>query len=268
MTASDQAPEMNAETSAETGAESPRGDAPRQTEEARIAAFRAALLEAMLAHVPFDGWSRAAMDMGFDDLRARGEAPADPGLVRLAFPRGGVDAALAFHRRGDRLMEEAFAAADTSAMKIREKIAFAVRTRLEIAETEREAVRRGATLLALPIHAPEGAKAIWGTADAIWNALGDEDKGLNWYSKRATLSGVYSAVALYWLQDESEGRAESWTFLDRRIADVMQIEKVKARVRKSPLGAVFGGLEKAAAAAPRPGKGAAGRRFGFPGPKV
>ena len=239
------------------------------TEEERIAEFRDRLLDAMLVHVPFDGWSKAAMDMALSDLAARGEGPGDPGLTRMAFPRGGVDAALAFHRRGDAQMLDRFAAADTAPMKIREKVTFAIRARLEIAEPHREAVRRGVTLMALPIHAADGAKAIWGTADAIWNALGDSSKDLNWYSKRATLSGVYSSAVLYWLQDESEGRAETWAFLDRRIADVMRIEKTKAQLRASPFGKVFGGAaERMSAAIRAPGEGRAPRRFGFPGPKV
>jgi ubiquinone biosynthesis protein COQ9 len=33
---------------------------------------------------------------------------------------------------------------------------------------------------------------------------------------------------LYWLQDESEGRADTWAFLDRRIAGIMRFEKTKA----------------------------------------
>jgi ubiquinone biosynthesis protein COQ9 len=100
--------------------------------------------------------------------------------------------------------------------------------------TDKEAVRRGTTLFALPMHAGDGAKAIWGTADKIWNALGDTSDDVNWYTKRATLSGVYSATVLYWLGDDSADNQATWEFLDRRIDDVMQIEKVKAQVRESP----------------------------------
>jgi ubiquinone biosynthesis protein COQ9 len=242
-----------------------------------IETTRETLLLAMTPHVPFDGWSKAAIDMAVADSNTA------PGLAALAFPRGGLDAALAFHRRGDRLMAETMAAAPLHAMKIREKVTFAVRTRLELAEEDREAVRRAASLLALPMHAGDTARAMWGTADAIWTAMGDESRDINWYSKRATLTGVYSAVALYWLADESEGRADSWAFLDRRIADVMKIEKVKAQVRGSALGkavgslfgggsggaAAMGGAAERAAAAMRGGRSEAptGRRFGFPGPR-
>ena len=98
----------------------------------------------------------------------------------------------------------------------------------------RKAVRRGTTLFALPIHAADGAKAIWETADSIWEGLGDRANDFNWYSKRATLAGVYSATVLYWLGDQSPDHAATWAFLDRRIDDVMQIEKLKKSVNENP----------------------------------
>jgi ubiquinone biosynthesis protein COQ9 len=119
-------------------------------------------------------------------------------------------------------------------MRFRDRVAAAVRFRLEAAE-DKEAVRRGTTLFSLPMYAADGARALWGTADAIWSALGDTSEDVNWYTKRATLSGVYASTVLYWLGDNSPGHAETWAFLDRRIDDVMQIEKVKARMRENPV---------------------------------
>ncbi len=86
------------------------------------------------------------------------------------------------------------------------------------------------------MHAADGARAIWGTADAIWTALGDTSNDLNWYTKRATLSGVYGATVLYWLGDDSSEHQATWDFLDRRIEQVMQVEKLKASFRENPLG--------------------------------
>ena len=182
------------------------------------------LLDAALTHVVFDGWSDAT-------LRAAAQDAGVPLEEATAlYPRGGVDLALAFHARGDAAMVTAIQASDLSEMRFRDRIAFAVRTRLEGAEPHREAVRRGATLFALPMHAADGAKALWSTADAIWTALDDPSDDFNWYSKRAILSGVISSTLLYWLGDHSEGQAASWDFLDRRIENVMQFEKLKASV--------------------------------------
>ena len=184
------------------------------------------LLDAALMHVPFDGWSPATFNAAIKD------SGLDPALARAVCPRGAVDLAVAYHRRGDAKMLEGLAQADLSQMRFRDRIAKAVRLRLEAGD--REAIRRGSTLFALPHHAPEGAGLIWETSDKIWTALGDTSDDVNWYSKRATLSGVYSATLLYWLGDASEGHQATWSFLDRRVDDVMQIEKLKAQVRESP----------------------------------
>jgi ubiquinone biosynthesis protein COQ9 len=190
--------------------------------------MKAKVLEAALGHVPFDGWSERTLKAAIAD------AGVPVALARSLFPRGGVDLALAYHAQGDAGMVTRLAEMDLGALRFRDRIATAVKTRLDLAD--RELVRRGTTLFSLPQHAADGARAIWGTADAIWTALGDTSRDLNWYTKRATLSAVYGATVLYWLGDESTGRQATRDFLDRRIEQVMQIEKLKADFRENPLG--------------------------------
>lgn len=186
------------------------------------------LLDAALMHVPFDGWSEATWDA------ALAETDVNPVVATALCPRGAVDLAVAYHQRGDVLMLDRLAAADLAEMRFRDRIAAAVQFRLEVVE-DKELVRRGMTLFSLPSHAGEGARLVWGTVDQIWTALGDSSDDVNWYTKRATLSGVYSATLLYWLGDDSEDHAASWEFLDRRIENVMQFEKLKAGVRDNKL---------------------------------
>ena len=186
------------------------------------------LLDAALPHVAFDGWTPATFQAACRDT---GVSPTE---ARLACPRGAIDLAVAFHLRGDAEMVARLKAANLSDLRFRDRVALAIRLRLEAAE-DREAVRRGVTLFALPMHAAEGARLIWGTADAIWTALGDTSDDLNWYTKRATLSGVYSSSVLYWLGDESLGHQDTWAFVDRRIEDVMRIEQLKSQARANPV---------------------------------
>ncbi|MFW2541273.1 COQ9 family protein [Primorskyibacter sp. 2E107] len=198
------------------------------------------LLDAALMHVPFDGWSETTFRAAVAD------ADADPVVARSLFPRGAADLAVAYHKRGDAIMVRRIAETDLSDMRFRDKVAFAVRARIEAVE-DKEIVRRGATLSALPMHATDGAKLIWGTADAIWTALGDTSRDINWYTKRATLSGVYSSTVLYWLGDDSPEYQATWGFLDRRIEDVMRFEKTKAQVQGNPvLSKLFAGPAKLA----------------------
>lgn len=202
-----------------------------EREDNSTARAKAAVLAAAMGHVAFDGWSAATLNAAITES---GVAPA---LGRALFPRGGVDLAHAYHVAGDARMTEAMAARDLGGLRYRERVALAIRLRLETANVE--AVRHGSALFALPHHAGEGAGLIWGTADAIWNALGDTSRDVNWYSKRATLSAVYGACALYWLSDTSGDKAETWAFVDRRIDNVMQFEKLKADFRNNPLGRAF-----------------------------
>lgn len=184
------------------------------------------LMQAALPNVIFDGWGDATFQAAIADTGA------DPTLARAICPRGAVDLAVEYHHFGDRAMCAAYENADTDTMKIREKITLAVKLRLQ-AIGDKEAVRRGTTLFAQPQHAPEGTSLIWGTADAIWTLLGDTSEDVNWYTKRGTLSAVYAATVLFWLGDDSEDHAATWDFLDRRIDNVMQFEKVKAGLRNN-----------------------------------
>jgi len=193
-----------------------------------------ALLNAALNHVPFDGWSKTTFDAAVTDVGM------NPVHAATMCPRGAVDLAITFHQQGDDAMVAAIKDADLREMRFRDKVAFAIRARIA-AVSDKEAVRRGSTLFALPHMAPVGAKLIWGTADTIWTALGDTSQDVNWYTKRMTLSGVYTSVILFWLGDDSVDGQATHDFIDRRINDVMQFEKVKASVRDNPLFKPFAG---------------------------
>ncbi|MFT3689024.1 COQ9 family protein [Paenirhodobacter sp.] len=207
-----------------------------------VARMRGDLLAAITPHVPFDGWSEPAFRQAVADLGV------DPGVARLVCPRGAVDLAVEYHRAADGEAARLIADADWPEMKFRDKVAAAVRMRLDLVDPE--LVRRAAALFALPQHAATGAKLVWESADMVWTALGDTSRDYNWYSKRLTLAGVISGTVLYWMGDESEGRADSWQFLDRRIGEVMQFEKIKGKVTGLP--GLSGLLSRIHAPEPRP----------------
>ena len=187
-----------------------------------IAVLRDTVLAAALPHIPFDGWSMAALQRGARDA---GLPVVD---AERAFPGGGADAVEHHNRLADRRMLAALAATDMEGLKLRAKVALAVRLRIDGAFADRDAVRRGLALLALPQHAPLGARLLYRTVDAIWQAVGDTATDWNFYSKRALLAGVYSSTLLYWLSDESPDRQASWDFLARRIAEVMALPRLAA----------------------------------------
>jgi ubiquinone biosynthesis protein COQ9 len=201
-------------------------DAPERPEFDPDAGPRLRLAEAVAAEAAFSGWSDTAMRAVARQL----ELP--PGEAERLFPGGPAGVLAWLAERADLRTVEAMEAAGADTLKIRDRIRTAVRARIEQTVGGRESVRRGLALLALPSNAALGLRLLYRTVDAIWYAAGDTSTDLNFYTKRATLAGVYSSTLLYWLNDRSEDSEATWGFLDRRIDNVMQFEKWKADLGK------------------------------------
>jgi len=188
--------------------------------------IRDQLVVAALAHVPFDGWGEralreAAKDLGFD-----------ASMGERAFSGGAVEAVIHFADLADRRLTTE-AAAGLPAMPVGARVAWLVRRRLEPWTEQREVIRRAITLLSLPNHTADAMRATWRTVDALWYAAGDVSADFSYYTKRATLAAIYTATLLYWLEDKSDGFAETWAFLDRRLADARALPKWGQQVKRS-----------------------------------
>jgi ubiquinone biosynthesis protein COQ9 len=176
----------------------------------------------------FDGWSKKAVDSAAEQLGV------DPVQARLAMPKTQAGLLDLYIQEVDRSLEDWFTPERFAGMKIREKIRALVWRRLEIMGPAREAVRRGLAIFAMPQNVPLALSTSWRTADLMWRIAGDTSTDFNHYTKRMTLGAVYASTLIAWLEDQSEGWSETAAFLDRRIDNVMQFEKLKARWRGSP----------------------------------
>lgn len=175
----------------------------------------------------FDGWTGAAVDS------AARQMGIDPIQARLAMPKGQAGLIDLYIQEVDRALEAAFTPKRLASMKVREKIRSLIWQRLEIMGPAREAVRRALAILAMPQNLPLALRVSWRSADLMWRIAGDRSTDFNHYTKRMTLGAVYASTLLAWLDDRSEGWSETSAFLDRRIDDVMKIEKLKAEWRGS-----------------------------------
>lgn len=184
-------------------------------------------IEALVPNIPFDGWSRDAVTM----------AAEETGLSMIEvdglFPLGIPQMVEVYLDKRDRDLEAKLNASDLEEMRIRDRIAFAVRTRFEMADDEVETVRRTVTWLSLPTRAALSAKTLYRTVDSIWYCCGDRSTDHNFYTKRGLLAGVYTSTLFYWLQDGSPDHQDTWAFLGRRIDNVMQIPKITAKFKKA-----------------------------------
>jgi ubiquinone biosynthesis protein COQ9 len=195
-------------------------------------AERDAALAAMLPLVPIYGWTFSALRRALPDIGA------DPRDAELLFPGGAADMVEAFLDRADRAMEAA--AGDLSALRTGPRVRALLALRFAQAGPDKDAVRRAVAVLALPRNLRVAARCTARTVDTIWHLAGDASADFSWYTKRATLAAVYSAALLYWLRDASEDDAATLAFLDRRLAGVAQVGKLRRRAEAAFARAVPG----------------------------
>ncbi len=186
---------------------------------------RRQLLPAALRAAAFEGLTPLML------RKAAGEAGVSPADLAAAFPRGAIDLVEYWSAEADKASAAALLGDEAKALKIREKVALGIAARIAFFRPHKEAARRAAAFLALPHNTPAAARLVWNAADAIWRAMSDPSTDFNFYSKRGILSGVLSSTMARWFADDSADEAETKEFLRARIENVMQFEKLKAKVR-------------------------------------
>ena len=189
-------------------------------------ALKRAVVEAALAHAAFDGFTERTL------ARAGSECELDKAATTRLFPDGAQSLVEAYSLFADADMERQLAQLRLPVMKVRERIAAAIKTRLGVLRVHKEAARRAAAFLSLPPNLLLATKLLYRTVDSMWRAAGDTSTDFNFYTKRGILAGVYSATLIRWFNDQSEDEHETSDFLAARIENVMQFERMKAQVRE------------------------------------
>ncbi len=194
--------------------------------------LRFALAPDIAASAIFDGWNETAL------LTAADMAGADPDIAKLAFPDKplngrAMDMIDAWVQSVDQAMETEWSQEKLAELKIRERIRTLVAFRLEAVTDIDEAVRRAMAIMAMPQNALRSLQIGWRSADIMWRLAGDTATDYNHYTKRTILAGIYSATLAVFVNDDSEGKAKTYEFLDRRIDGVMKFEKAKAKLLNS-----------------------------------
>ena len=191
--------------------------------DATLDEIRHALAPEIAAAAQFDGWSDAAL------LTAAEGVGLDPAVARLAFKGGAMDMITAWVHSVDAAMQAEFADGRLDNMPTRERIRSLVMFRIERVAGLKEALRRALAIQAMPQNVPLTLKLGWSSADQMWRLAGDTATDYNHYTKRTILASIYAATLAILLEDEGEDLAETRAFLDRRIENVMQFEKAKAK---------------------------------------
>jgi ubiquinone biosynthesis protein COQ9 len=187
--------------------------------------IRLVLAPAIGRNAAFDGWTPAAV------AAAANEIGVDPDVAALAVKGNAMTLIDAWIDGIDLELARRLPPEVLNAMKIRARITALLATRMEIMAPNREALRRAMAIMAMPQNLAKATKIGWRSADRMWRLAGDTASDFNHYTKRMTLSAVYGSLLVVFVNDESENFADSRAFLDRRIDNVMQFEKVKTQAK-------------------------------------
>jgi ubiquinone biosynthesis protein COQ9 len=199
------------------------------TNDSTLDEIRAVLAPAIARHAGFDGWTDKAV------VAAAQEMGVDPDIASLAFKGGAMTLIDHWIASVDAEMEHRLPPEKLAAMKMRDRITALVDTRLEIAAPVKEAQRRALAIMAMPQNLLATSRIGWRSADAMWRLAGDTATDFNHYTKRLTLSAVYASTLSVFVNDDSDGFATTRAFLARRIDNVMQFEKAKAKAKERQL---------------------------------
>ncbi|XP_005796322.1 ubiquinone biosynthesis protein COQ9, mitochondrial [Xiphophorus maculatus] len=182
--------------------------------------LQARILTAALEFVPLHGWSMEAISAGAE---AVGLSSASTGM----FTNGAGDLVLHFISQCNSNLTEILAEQHNQVQlgqvepkKTADFLRDAVETRLRMYIPYMESWPQAMSILLLPHNIPDSLKHLSTMVDDIWYYAGDRSTDMNWYTKRAVLTGLYNSTELVMLQDSSPDFQDTWTFLDNRIQDV------------------------------------------------
>ncbi|KJZ72377.1 hypothetical protein HIM_08180 [Hirsutella minnesotensis 3608] len=182
-----------------------------------------AILAAAYRHVPEHGFSQRALGLGARDA---GYLDISPSVL----PEGSFSL-IRYHLVTQRQSLESrssklFAHSTGRDMGIAEKVSELTWTRLMANEAVIQHWQQALAVMAHRGFMPTSLKELALLSDEIWYLAGDKAVDPSWYSKRASLSMIYSTAELFMTNDKSSGFAETRGFLNRRLAETQTVGNI------------------------------------------
>ncbi|CAL8262630.1 unnamed protein product [Merluccius merluccius] len=191
------------------------------------------ILTAALEFVPIHGWSMEAIAAGAETI---GLSSASTGM----FDNGAGELILHFITQCNSQLMENLAEQHNQVQlgqaekkKTAEFLRDAVETRLRMHIPYIETWPQAMSILLLPHNIPDSLKHLSSLVDDIWYYAGDRSTDMNWYTKRAALTGIYNTTELVMIQDSSPDFMDTWTFLENRIQDVVNMAGTAKQVQST-----------------------------------
>lgn len=172
------------------------------------------ILSNALAYVPIHGFTQEALTLGAKDA---GYLEVSTNL----FPKGKFELVM-YHLVTQRLgLKDRIQFPD-------EKMGIGTKVRSLVLERLRANVDTGIlprwqealALMSLVENIPPSLRELRDLSDEIWFLAGDTSVDTSWYTKRASLAGIYAATEVYQTTDLSTDFKDTEEFLDRRLEEL------------------------------------------------
>ncbi|KAF4453553.1 hypothetical protein F53441_3799 [Fusarium austroafricanum] len=176
------------------------------------------ILAAAYKHVPEHGFSQKALgcgarDAGYLDISASVIPDGAFGLIRYHL----VTQREALATRGQEIFS------DPSHPGVAAKVEALTWERLIANKQVLDRWQEALAIMAQPSYVPESLKELTKLSDEIWFLAGDKAVDPSWYTKRASLSIIYSTSELFMTNDRSPDFVETRRFLQRRLGEVKSV---------------------------------------------
>ena len=125
---------------------------------------------------------------------------------------------------------------DLSKLGLKDRLKIGIKTRLSYQIPYHNHWNSAMALGLHPYYFPNTLFRIHKITDHLWYVIGDDSVDINWYTKRAALSSVYSSTELYMVQDNSDNFNDTWEFLDDRLCNIIAAGKFSETVQNTALG--------------------------------
>ena len=178
------------------------------------------ILNKVIEHTPYTGWSLETLKVSLGEI----------GILNSLdsfFPGGIKDISRLYFDIADKKLEYDVENIDLENKSVRDRISYLLNLRLDFFSNNKQVIKQiiGSDFFNGFSLAP--ISRINDSVDLMWRLAGDKSVDYNFYTKRILLGGIYISSVLFWL--DSENREEVSKFIDRRIANVMKIEKNKKK---------------------------------------
>lgn len=170
-----------------------------------------AILSSALSYVPTHGFTPEALTLGAKDA---GYLEVSANL----FPKGPFEL-VKYHLVMQRLGLKDRIQFPDEKMGVGRKVRSLVLDRLR-ANADAGIVHRwqeALALMSLAENIPASLRELSSLSDEIWFLAGDVSVDSSWYTKRASLAGIYAATEVYQTTDQSTEFRDTEQFLDRRL---------------------------------------------------